>query len=488
MDDSGGRPRTRVQQLGLAAGAVACLAMLLLGPSSGVEPAAWRCAAIAVLMVVWWASEALPLGATSVLPIVVFPALGLADLETTAKSYGSSMLFLLLGASLVAIAVERSGLHRRLAYAVLQLAAGEPRRIVLALMIASALISMWVSNLATALMMLPVAIGLAACIDKSGAEAREAQHFSYCLLLGVGYAATIGGMATVVGTPTNGLIAGIVESRTGTPVTFATWMAFGVPIALLLVPAAWLLLTRVVFPFRLGQSAALRDAMASAMRPTGGMTAAEARVSLVFLAVALAWVTGPLWREWPLLASVSDAGLAVAAALTLFVLPAGGGTHTTLLTADDLRRAPWEVLLLLGGSLALSGAMDSSGLSKYLIGGLGGLSTIPLALIVLSVVALMIAWTEVATNASAAATIAPVLVAAAASAGALPALLLLPAALAASCGYALPIGTPANTAVYATGRVPLGKFVRAGAAMDVLALLAIVLMSLAVMPALFGAA
>lgn len=488
MSDGQLRTRSRVQTVGLVAGAALFGVLLVIGPPAGVEPLAWRCAAVAALMVIWWATEALPLGATSVLPVLLFPALGLADLETTAKAYGSSMLFLLLGASLVALAVERSGLHRRLAYGVLQLARGEPRRIVLALMIASAFISMWVSNLATALMMLPVALGLAACAERDETPERDRAHFLYCLLLGVGYAATIGGMATIVGTPTNGMVAGIVQSRTGVEVSFATWLAFGLPIACLLVPLAWILLTRFVFPFQLGGGMQLRETMLATLRPTAGMSAAEKRVALVFIGVAVAWTTGPLWRELPGLASVSDAGLAIAAAVLLFALPSGEPRGGALLAADDLRRAPWEVLLLLGGSLALSAAMDSSGLSRTLIGGLGNLSGVPLALLVISIVGLVIVWTEVATNASAAATAAPALVAIGVAAGIEPALLLLPAALAASCGYALPIGTPANTAVYAAGKIPLGRFVRAGAAMDVLAFIVLVMVSLVIMPGLFARA
>jgi solute carrier family 13 (sodium-dependent dicarboxylate transporter), member 2/3/5 len=480
------RARTRVQWAGLVAGPVLCIAMLLLGPPDGFAPAAWRCAAVALLMVTWWATEALPLGATSLLPIVLFPLLGLADLDTTAQSYGSSILFLLLGASLVALAVERSGLHRRLAYAVLQVAAGEPRRIVLALMVASALLSMWVSNLATALMMLPVALGLAACVEASNAPARDTQHFTVALLLGVGYAATIGGMATIVGTPTNGLIAGIVTNKTGVEVTFANWIAFGLPIAVVLIPAAWWWLTRRMFPFELAGSPALQEAMVTAMRPAGGMSAAEKRVAVIFVITALSWVTALWWRKWPPLAAVSDAAIAIAAATALFIVPASGARGPALLAAGDLRKAPWEVLLLLGASLALSSAMDTSGLSKYLVSGLGGLSQIPLVVAMIAVVGIMIAWTEVATNASAAATIAPALIAVAAGAGFVPALLLLPAALAASCGYALPIGTPANTAVYATQRVPLPQFVRAGLGMDVIAWVTIVVVSFVVMPRLFA--
>jgi sodium-dependent dicarboxylate transporter 2/3/5 len=456
--------------------------MLLLGPPGGVTDPAWRTAAVAAWMVLWWATEALPLGATSILPVLLFPVLGLADIETTARAYGSSIMFLLLGASLVAVALERAQLHRRLAYHLLALAGGEPRRIVLGLMIATAFISMWVSNLGTALMMLPVALGLADCVEKTGAGERDTRHFSYCLVLGVGYAATIGGMATVVGTPTNGLVAGVVERSTGVPVSFAAWAAFGVPLMVVLVPLAWLLLTRSVFPFKIAADVRLRESMLAAMAPNGPMNSAEKRVLTVFVLLAVAWTTALWWRSFPALAALSDASLAVAAAIVLFLLPAGGDRSEPLLVPADLRRAPWEVLLLLGGSFALSNAMDTSGLAKHLVDALKGLTSIPLPAMVLAVVAIMIVWTEVATNASATATMAPALATLGVAAGIEPALLMLPAALAASCGYMLPIGTPANTAAYATGRVPLADFFRAGLRMDLLALVAIVLAALFLMP------
>lgn len=459
--------------------------MLLVGPPDGVLISAWRCGALTALMVIWWATEALPLGATSLLPIVLLPLLDLGKLDPVTREYASPMLFLLLGASLVALGVERSALHRRIAYHVLAAAGGEPRRIVLGIMVASAFISMWVSNLATALMMLPVALGLAACADRPEADPRDVRHFTYALILGVGYAATIGGMATLVGTPSNVLVAGIIAQRTATPVTFASWISFGIPMALVLVPAGWLLLTRGVFRFELGADPRLREAMLSEMRPGGAMTAAEKRVATVFVLLACAWTLGPIWRAWPPLASLTDAGLAIVAAVVLFIIPTGGTERGAILGATDLRHAPWEVLLLLGASLALSGAMESSGLASYIVSGLQALVGLPYPVLVLAIVAIMIAWTEVATNASAAATVAPALIAVAAAAGVAPALLLLPAALAAACGYALPIGTPANTAVYASGRVPIGDFVRAGIRMDLIALVVITLGAYLIMPLVF---
>ncbi|MEZ5513363.1 MAG: DASS family sodium-coupled anion symporter [Steroidobacteraceae bacterium] len=485
MSQSRPAPRTPVQLLGLTAGAAIFVLMLLTGPPDGVAVAAWRCGAVAALMVIWWATEALPLGATSLLPIVLLPLLGLGKLDPVTREYASPMMFLLLGAALVALGVERSALHRRIAFHVLAAAGGEPRRIVLGIMVAAAFISMWVSNLATALMMLPVALGLAACAERPGADERDVRHFTYCLILGVGYAATIGGMSTVVGTPTNAMVAGIIAQRTGTPVTFASWASFGVPMALVLVPAGWLLLTRGVFRFELGADPKLREAMLTEMRPAGRMTTAEKRVAAVFTVLAFSWTLGPLWRAWPPLASLTDAGLAIVAAVVLFMIPSGGGERGTILGAADLRRVPWEVLLLLGGSLALSDAMDSSGLSRYIVDRLQMLTAMPYPMLVLTIVAIVIAWTEVATNASAAATVAPALIAVAAAAGVAPVLLLLPAALAASCGYALPIGTPANTAVYASGRVPIGEFVRAGLRMDVIALIVITLGAVLIMPLVF---
>jgi sodium-dependent dicarboxylate transporter 2/3/5 len=460
---SGSAGRTFAQNAGLAAGIAALAATLVLPPPAAMSPAAWIVAGTMVLMACWWATEAVPFAATALVPLALLPPLGVTPAADLAQGYGNTTLFLILGGFLLGLAMERCNLHRRIAYAIVTRAGGHPQGLVLGMMCATAFVSMWAQNTSTTLMMLPVALSVAAIVAPEGETSdRHAANFAKAIVLSVAYAATIGGLGTIVGTATNALVVGFMQQNYGETISFAEWLVFGAPTVLLLMPVAWLSLVKVSFPFQLGEQATARDRLADARRALGPMSTAEKRVTVVFVVTAAVWILGPLIQKIPGFAEYNDTTTALLAGLVMFVVPSRSAEGGSLLTGKDLRRVPWDVLLLFGGGLALAEAIQGSGLSDYLAGALGGIGTLPLVLLVATMVALLVFWTEFNSNVATAATFMPIL-AAIAAASEYPVLqLVAPAAIAASCGFMMPVGTPPNAIVFGTGRLTMQEMLRAG--------------------------
>jgi solute carrier family 13 (sodium-dependent dicarboxylate transporter), member 2/3/5 len=453
-----GAGRRALVPLGLALLAAA----LLLDPPGSLAPPAWRCAAIAAVMALWWVSEALPLPVTALLPLAAFPLLGLGSFEATTTAYAHPLVMLFFGGFVVGIAIERHGLHLRLARAMLRVAGDSVRARLGGLMLATALLSMWLNNTSTTLAMLPVALALVPA--QGGNNAATART----LLLGVAYAATIGGLATLVGTAPNALLAGYLAQVHGVQVGFAQWLVVGVPVSAVLLVAAWAWLGR---PLR-GSALPVLAAPAAGTR----LDAPQRRVAAVFGLLVLAWLTRPLLAR--ALPELTDAGLAMLAAFALFVLPDGrdpraGAKHPgrgrTLLTWEDLAALPWGVLILFGGGLALGGAMETSGLAAAIGEALQPALAWPALLALAAVVVTLIVLTEFASNTAIAAAFLPVVGALAAASGAPVALLAVPAGLATSCGFMLPAGTPPNAIVFAGGHVTAAQMARAGIVLNLLA-------------------
>ena len=316
----------------------------------------------------------------------------------------------------------------------------------------------------------------------SAAGDRNARNFATAIVLCVAYAATIGGLGTLVGTATNALVVGFMQQNYGETISFAQWLAFGIPTVLLLMPIAWLVLVKISFPFNLGSQTIARDRLIDARAALGPMSTAERRVTTVFVVTAIAWITGPLLRKIPGLAEFNDTTIALLAGLFLFLIPNGTKEGGALLTGPDLRRVPWDVLLLFGGGLALAEAIQGSGLSGVLGETLAGIGAWPLVALVASMVALLVLWTEFNSNVATAATFMPIL-AAIATVSDYPVLqLVAPAALAASCGFMLPVGTPPNAIVFGTGRLSMQDMMRAGWRVNLAAIVVVTAVSMIVIP------
>ncbi len=452
-------------------------------------------------MALWWFTEVLPVTATALLPFVVLPATGAAKLADVAASYMSPVIFLVLGGAMLALAMEKAGLHRRLAVAVLSRAGAAPRKLVLAFMVATAFISMWVSNTATTLIMMPIAVSvLASILPEESRRSMSERNFAIVMVLGVAYAASIGGLGTLIGSPTNAIAAGVIERTLGVHIGFLQWLAVGIPLVLASIPLAWWLLTRLAFPFALPDIEHAR--LLQAIGPQVRWSDPERRLLPVLLFAAICWVLLPLLKL-PQLAGVEDSTVAILAALSLFVIPATRGGASagrdadadadagarpapaeTLLTWRDTERAPWDVLMLFGGGLALAETITRTGLGTWLGGWIGGLGSLPMPLFIVLVTLVVIAVTEFASNVAAAASFIPVVAGVTVALGLDPLVLTLPAALAATWGFMMPAGTPPNAIAYATGYVRVAQMIRAGVWIDLLGLLVIPL-SVAVGVALF---
>ncbi|MGD9829999.1 MAG: DASS family sodium-coupled anion symporter [Hyphomicrobiaceae bacterium] len=473
-----------VRRIGLVAGPVILLVMLMTAPLGGLSTRAWAAAAVGAMMAVWWMTEAVPLAATALLPLVLFPLLGLASIETAAQSYADPLIFLFLGGFMLAKAMERWRLHRRLALLAVRVAGDGPRTQVLAVMVVTAFLSMWVSNTATAMVMLPIGQALAAGLhgrdERVGEEANG--DFAAALLLGIAFAATIGGMGTLIGTPPNALFAGLMQKTYGVRIGFAEWMAIGIPVVLVLLPAAWLVLTRVALrvPATFSDATTSADGVRLLERP-GPLSRGEIMVGVILTLTALAWLLRPLiTSRWPGL-PLSDAGIAMLAAVALFAAPVSWTRCEFLLDWSDVAGLRWDVLILFGGGLALAGVISTSGLAAAIGEAMSGLKGLPRPLLVLVLMATIVYLGELASNTAMAAVFLPVAGAAAIGMGADPLSLTLPVVLAASLGFMLPVATPPNAIVYGSGLVSAGQMMRAGAYLDVISigLVAIVALTLA---------
>ncbi|MBN8485130.1 MAG: DASS family sodium-coupled anion symporter [Sphingomonadales bacterium] len=447
-----------IQRIALWLGPLGFLATLLTAAPAGMPDLAWPTAGLVWWMALWWMSEALPLYATAFLPFVVLPLLGVADATKTAAAYYSPIMFLFLGGAFLALAIERTGLHRRLALAILSRTGGSNGRLLLAVMATTALMSMFISNTSTALIMMPMAVAMLA---SGGVREGQTHGMAGALPMGIAFAASIGGLGTLVGSPTNAIAAGLLDKSLGIKLTFAEWAYYALPVVVLAVPLAALIIARVQ---RLNEDGFDPASARHAIRQAAEWSIAEKRLLPVFVLTVLAWFT-QYWTE-PLFpkGGLTDGTIAVIAGLTLFVLP--DGTGRPMLTWPEANRAPWDVVLMFGGGLALAMGMTASGLADWLGQMLLPLKAVPLPIVALVVVGFVVIITEFASNVAAASGIMPVVAALVVALGADPILLALPAALAASWGFMLPSGTGPNAIAWATGHVSLPRVLKAGLLLD----------------------
>lgn len=464
---------------GLLLGPLLCLLLLVLPPPDGLDPAAWRVAALTLLMATWWVTEAVPTAVTALLPLPLLPLLGVADIQTVAAPYANPVIFLFLGGFLIALALQHSGLHRRLALAIVQISGDRPNRLIAGFMLATAGLSMWVSNTATAALMLPVALSVATLLGPIGGDREGGDAFTPALLLAIAFSASAGGLATLIGTPPNALLAAHLGQQHGIGIGFAQWLLLGLPLSLALLLLIWLLLTR--FSYRVpaspipGVAAMLTEERAKLGRPDRG----EIGAGLVFALTGLAWVTRP-WLE-PLLPAgvqLSDAGIAMCAAVLLFLIPTDWRRGRFLLDWGATRELPWGVLLLFGGGLSLGAAIGDSGLADWLARQVLAPGQLPLLMLIVLVVLLVTAISHFTSNTATAATFLPLLAGLAGSLELAPLWLLLPATLAASCVFMLPVATPPNAIIFGSGLISVAQMARAGFLVNLAALGLIVVLVL----------
>ena len=481
----------RLRTVAQIAGPVLCVLVILLGPAE-LSPLARRALGVAAWMVTWWITECVPIITTSILPLVLFPLFGIATTKDAAAPYANDLVFLFMGGFFLAAALERWESHVRVAYRMVLTVGLSGRRVVLGVMLATGFISMWISNTATAAMMYPIAIAIGALFakDRGGDNARTA------LMLGVAYAASIGGMATLIGTPPNLVVAGAIREMTGTPVSFVQFMALGLPLTLLLLPLCWVILVFVCFRGNPRIEGGADGMLKSRLAGLGPIRGGEARVLILFGLTALAWFLRER-KEFggftipglvDLFPKLSDAAIGVAAAILLFVIPGTtrDGERRPLLTWSEARGIPWDVLLFFGGGLTLAQAIETHGITTWMGAWLTGLRGLPPWVIYLGLAVTTLILSELASNLAVAAMMMPIAAALATSVGQPPVILMLVAGFAASTGFMLPVATPPNAIVFGSGMISVRQMARAGILLDLASILLIVGVIVLLGPLVFG--
>ncbi len=449
-----------------------------------MPPAAVTVVAVVAWMAVWWTTEAIPIAVTALLPIVLFPLAGGIDLDATTAAYGHRFVFLFLGGFLLALSIEKWNLHRRIALGVIALIGSDVNRIILGGMLATAGLSMWISNTATAVMMMPIGAAIVRQLSDDPATARD-EHgdFGKAFMLAIAYSASIGGMATLIGTPVNLVLVGVFQEAFGVEISFLDWLLIGLPVSLLLLGICWWYLTRIAFRFPAGGFAGGRAEIARLRNELGPMTPQEKRVLIVFSVTALLWIARSYLLE-PFLPEVDDSIIAMAAGIVLFLLP-GNTKGEGLLSWSDTPNLPWGIILLMGGGFALAAGFQLSGLAEWIGTNASVPDALPLFAVVLIVTTLVNFLTEITSNVATTAMLLPVLAAAAVPLGIDPYLLLVPATLAATCAFMLPVATPPNAVVFGSGYLTIPDMVRAGFRLNVLSIVVITLFGYFVLPLLW---
>ncbi len=458
-----------------AAGIAPAVGLPLFGPFPADQPEIGRMAGLAALMAVWWVFEVVPLAVTSLLPIALLPLLGITDLNTATAPYSKPIIFLFLGGMLLALALQRTGLHRRIALHIVDRIGSSPIRLVLGFMIAAAFLSMWISNTAAVMVMMPIALSV---LDEAmeGNTAREAIKITgTAVMLGIAYAADMGGMATPVGTPPNLALIEIYSEvfPEAPPISFGQWMAMGVPLAVVFLVGGWLIMTRVIFRLPresiFGQSQTIRLALAD----LGRLRRDEKFAGGAFALTALLWMTGtgldlgeslyiPGWRDIPALAQLKDGAVAIAGAVVLFLIPSKDHPGEAVMTWATAKQLPWGILLLFGGGLALAAGFASSGLSAYIGDTLTGLRGVPIILVVVIVCLVLTFLTELTSNTATTNLVLPILAQAGVALAIDPRFLMVPATLSASCAFMMPVASPTQAIVLGSGYIEIPQMVRAG--------------------------
>lgn len=476
------------QRIGLIAGPIIALMIAAGFETEGLPREAVLVAAVGSWMAIWWATEAIPVAITAFLPLVALPILGVAPIREIAAPYAHPMIYLFFGGFVVALAIERCGLHRRIALGIFRLVGTDARALVGGFMIAAALVSMWISNTSTSLMLLPIAVSVVTVIGETMPELsiKQRTNFGVALLLGLAYGATLGGLSTLVGTPPNAFMAGFMADNYGVEIDFARWMLVGVPVSIILLPIAWVSLTRFIYPVNFKASREAAKHIESMQAGLGEMSKAEWRTGALFAFLVVGWIfRNQIGALLPIEGSISDTGIAMIAAVAAFLIPSGKRGQA-LMVWEDMTRLPWGVLILFGGGLALASAVSTSGLALWLGQQLSPLGLTNIALLVVAATALVIFLTELTSNLATTATFLPVIAAIAVETGQDPMVFVIPVTLAASCAFMLPVATPPNAIVFSSGLLSIPKMARAGLVLNVIAVAVLSVVALTLAPMVFG--
>ena len=463
-------------------GIASFLLVLYLPNPEGLSSDGRITAAVFLLMGIWWAFEAIPLQVTALMPLVLFPLLNIQDIGVISREYMNKVQFLFAGGFIIAIAIQKWGLHKRVALNILKYSGLNSRGIIASFMIASAVLSMWVMNTSTAIMLLPVGISVIKVISDTvnNVTKNEKYNFQLCLLLGIAYAASVGGIATPIGTSPNGVLIQFASNNYNYDIGFANWISIGLPITIGLAPLIWFLLTYVIFPVNFSASQESKDKLDSMLKELGSMSNEEKKVIIVFISTAFFWIFRQLLDDLPGLSLLDDSVIAITGAISLFFINEKESKNKLLLWDDVQNGFPWGLIFLFGGGMALAYVVNDSGLALWLA------SLIPSEtyfwIILITVIVMVIFLTELTSNLTTTITFLPVVASVGLNMGINPLLLVLPLTISASCAFMLPVATPPNSIVYASNLIPIQKMVRAGIFINVSSIIYIFFISYFLIP------
>ncbi|BCB02855.1 SLC13 family permease [Bacillus sp. KH172YL63] len=471
------------QKIGFILGPLLFFFFLLFFSPEGLSQGAVGVLAGTVWIAVWWITEAIPIPATALLPIILFPLTGALESGDVTSAYGDGTIFLFMGGFIIAIAMEKWNLHKRIAMNIILAIGTSTERIVLGFMLATGFLSMWISNTATAMMMLPIGTAVVYQVNESLKGEKRTGHFSKVIMLGIAYSASIGGLGTLIGTPPNTIFAAVAKQLYGIDFSFAKWMMFGVPLSAILLLATWWYLIKIAFPLKIKELPGGREIVEKENRSLGRISFEEKLVLTVFVTTALCWITRSfLLSQW--IPSLDDTMIAITGALVLFLLP--GQKESRLLKWEDAKKLPWGILLLFGGGLAIAKGFKETGLAEWIGKQLTVLDGISFIIILVAVTAFVIFLTEITPNTATATMMFPIMASLAAALNVHPYSLMVAAGLAASCAFMLPVATPPNAVVFGSGFIKMGDMVKAGIWLNIISIICITLLVYLFMPVVWG--
>ena len=461
--------------LGLIIGIVFLMITCLFSSPETLNTKAWLTLGVAMLMATWWLTEAIPLPVTGLLPLIFFPILGVSSIKETAQAFSHPIIFLFMGGFIIGLAMQHTGLHKRIAYYIIAKFKNGPKSLIFGFMCATAFLSMWISNSATAIMMLPIALSIITVFKEDKNTAKN-NNFDKALVLSIAFSATIGGIATIIGTPPNTVMAAMLSELYNYEINFLDWLKIGLPTSLILLPITWVVLTFLCFP--LDSSIMIKNRIINdQIKELGKISQDEIMVGVVFIITASLWIS----RKWISSAleniipsgALNDSTIAISAAIILFIIPSNRPNRDRLINWDVAQSIPWGALILIGGGLSLATVINSSGLAAWIGSLSSNLSGISIIFIVLISIASIIILTELTSNTATASTFIPIFGATALGLGQDPLLLIIPATLGASCAFMMPVATPPNTIAYASGHLKISDMIKVGVWLNLISLIVI---------------
>lgn len=480
------------QFAGLILGPVFFILTLFFFSPEGLSKEGIAILASTIWIAIWWMTEAIPIPATSLLPIVLFPMTGGLEMGATASAYGSDTIFLFMGGFVIALAMEKWDLHKRIALNIIAVIGTNMDRIVLGFMVATGFLSMWISNTATAMMMVPIGLAIIYQVSEALADrpdidtSRENFSFGKALMLGIAYSASLGGIATLIGTPPNTLLAGAIKDIYGYDLSFAKWMLFGVPLAWTFIMIAWFYLVKIGFPSKTKEMPGGKSMIENEKQKLGPASHEEKVVFTIFILAALAWISRSFILNEYVNENIEDATIAIAAAIVLFIIPAKNVKGDYLMDWNSAVKLPWGILLLFGGGLSIAAGFTESGLSEWIGKQLSGLQGVNIVLVITVVTTLVIFLTEITSNTATASMMFPIMASLSLALDIHPLGVMVAAAVAASCAFMLPVATPPNAVVFGAGYLRIPDMAKAGFALNILGVILVTLAIYILIPLVWG--